>query len=133
MVRESVKELVIVMAKDCPHCHSVFKTRAFRRLSRRKPVRVYDLQHEHYIQELTALYVGITEKERLLWLQGAPRGTLKTPMVVAVADDGVTADLPLAVDEFQLWLAFNTALAALGDQVMPPPAPPKPRKREAKG
>ena len=127
-----VKELVVVMARDCPHCQAVFKTRAFRKLTQRKPVRVYDLQNEQYIQELTALYVGITEKERLLWLQGSPRGTLKTPMVVAVSDEGAVADLPLSLDEFQLWLVFNTAIASIGDQAMPPPAP-RTKRREKGG
>jgi hypothetical protein len=128
-----VKELAVIMAKDCPHCQQLFsESETFRSLSKRVLVRVYDIQDELLIHEATALYVGITERERLLWGAGAPRGTLKTPtFVVWDLSRGVLRADVAPQGEFQVWLTINTMLAEIGEPRLPP-ARKEPKKKERK-
>jgi len=127
-----VKELAVIMAKDCPHCQQLFsESETFRSLSKRVLVRVYDIQDEMLIHEATALYVGITERERLLWGAGAPRGTLKTPtFVVWDHARGVLRADVAPQGEFQVWLTVNTMLAEIGEPRLPPPAKKELKKKE---
>ena len=129
-----VKELAVIMAKDCPHCQLLFSdSETFRNLSKRVLVRVYDIQDELLIHEATALYVGITERERLLWGAGAPRGTLKTPtFVVWDLSRGVLRADVAPQGEFQVWLTINTMLAEIGEPRLPQPAKKELRKKERK-
>jgi hypothetical protein len=131
-----VKELAVIMAKDCPHCQQLFsESETFRNLSKRVLVRVYDIQDELLIHEATALYVGITERERLLWGAGAPRGTLKTPsFIVWDLSRGVLRADVAPQGEFQVWLTVNTMLAEIGEPRLPPPraSARKERRKERK-
>jgi len=127
-----VKELAVIMAKDCAHCQQLFsESETFRNLSKRVLVRVYDIQDEVLIHEATALYVGITERERLLWGAGAPRGTLKTPTFAVwdLARGVLRADVA-PQGEFQVWLTINTMLAEIGEPRLPPPAKKELKKKE---
>jgi len=119
----------VVVERDCPHCRRAFEeSRHFRALLRRADVRVYALDDELDVHEVGALWVGLSEHERLLWATGkVVRGSPKTPSVIV--DDGVLPKvrMPLAEAEaeFQMYGQLAAMLTAYGHQF-----PPVIRERE---
>jgi len=124
--RRSFRIYVIVEGK-CPHCRRGFEaSRHFRALLRRPETRVYALDSELDVHEVGALWVGLSERERLAWAGGAIRGSAKTP--AAIVDDGAWPRvlMPLAAeDEF----SFYERIASL----LTPYAPFPPLVREPRG
>jgi hypothetical protein len=119
----------VIVERDCPHCRRAFETsRHFRALLRRADVRVFALDDELDVHEVGALWVGLSEHERLLWATGkVVRGSPKTPSVIV--DDGVMPKvrMPLAEaeTEFQMYEQLAAMLTAYGHQF-----PPVVRERE---
>ena len=119
----------VITERDCPHCRQAFEaSRHFRALLRRADVRVYALDDELDVHEVGALWVGLSEHERLLWATGrVVRGSPKTPSVIV--DDGVMPKvrMPLAEAEaeFQMYEQLAAMLTAYGHQF-----PPVVRERE---
>jgi hypothetical protein len=123
-------KVYVVAERDCPHCRRAFEgSKHFRALLRRADVRVYALDDEQDVHEVGALWVGLSEHERLLWATGkVVRGSPKTPSVIV--DDGVMPKvrMPLAEAEaeFQMYEQLAAMLTAYGHQF-----PPVVREREA--
>lgn len=102
----------VVMERRCPFCRRGFEaSKHFRALLRRPETRVYALDSEHDTHEVQALWVGLSESERLAWAGGALRGTAKTPAVIV--DDGAWPRvlMPLAAeDEFSFYERIASAV-----------------------
>ena len=133
-MREKTKEIAIILAKDCPHCRQLFtESKIFKAITSRVLTHIYDIQDEILIHEATALFAGITEKERMLWGLGQQRGTLKTPMFVEVdmTRGVVRADVGVH-DDYSLWLTFNTMLGEMGEPRLPAPGVKKKKKEKKK-
>jgi hypothetical protein len=133
-VSERVKEIAVILGKDCPHCQRMFaESKVFNSFAKRIITHIFDIQDEVLIHEATALYVGITERERLLWAAGQQRGTIKTPTFVEVdlTSGSIRADIgPDA--EYKLWLLLNTMLSEMNEPRLPPPTEER-KKRKKRG
>jgi hypothetical protein len=131
---ERVKEIAVILGKGCPHCQQLFKeSRVFNSFSKRIITHIYDIQDEVLLHEASALYVGITEKERLLWATGQQRGTVKTPTFVEVdlTTGSIRADIG-PQGEFELWLLLNTMLSEMNEPRLPPPSVEKEKTKRKK-
>jgi len=132
---ERVKEIAVILGKDCPHCQQMFaESKVFNSFAERIITHIFDIQDEVLIHEATGLYVGITEKERLLWASGQQRGTVKTPTFVEVdlTTGSIRADIGPQGD-FALWLLLNTMLSEMNEPRLPPPSAGKTKKKKKKG
>ena len=124
----------VIVERGCPHCRRAFEeSRHFRALLRRADVRVYALDDELDVHEAGALWVGLSEHERLLWATGkVVRGSPKTPSVIV--DDGVMPKvrMPLAEAEaeFQMYEQLAAMVTAYGHQ-FPPVVRERERREEA--
>jgi len=131
---ERVKEIAVILGKECPHCQRMFnESKVFNAFSKRIITHIFDIQDEVLIHEATALYVGITEKERLLWAAGQQRGTVKTPTFVEVdlTTGSIRADIG-PEGEYTLWLLLNTMLSEMNEPRLPPPSPAEEGKKRKK-
>jgi len=131
---ERVKEIAVILGRECPHCQQLFKeSGVFAEISRRLMTHIYDIQDEVLLHEASALYVGITEKERLLWAAGQQRGTVKTPTFVEVdlTTGSIRADIGPR-SEFELWLLLNTMLSEMNEPRLPSPLAKKEKTKKRK-
>lgn len=126
-VRREVK-IYVITESECPHCKNAYNNRPiFRQVLRRPEVRVLALDDENDVHEVSALWTGLSEHERLQWAAGAQRGTPKT--LAVIVDDGVypRVRMPLGGDEDEF--AMFERLASMLESVNIP-LPPRVLRRE---
>jgi len=82
----------VIIEHGCPHCQKITKHLQYNylatQMSRRgRKGKIYLLNVDRDLQEAMALWMGISEHERLSYLAGARRGTLKTMSIVVAPED----------------------------------------------
>ncbi|RLE86220.1 MAG: hypothetical protein DRJ67_07760 [Thermoprotei archaeon] len=88
-------EVLVVMERGCPGCNALIRSRFFYSLMRRvasagpsMASRIINLAYDEDIQEATALWAGLTPRERQIYVQGGIRGSPKTPTIVIWDGEG---------------------------------------------
>ena len=123
--------IYVVMERNCPHCKEAFSRPVFRAVLRRPEVKVYALDDEDDVQEVGALWVGLSERERIVWAAGGTRGTAKTPAVIVDTGGEVKVKMPLSVEEdFEIYEQLASMLERAGIPFPPVIREPKGEKKK---
>lgn len=124
-------EIIVFVARGCPHCHQLMNSEHFRRFLRAQlpRVRIVDTSTDIGINS-AALYLGITAEERQSWLPGQAR-VVRTPAIVVRRGATVRVLQPQTPTAEDVWIQLSGLLGEIG--VEPPPLPlTVPKKKEEK-